>query len=80
MIIEPGGHVRLGETINLKNVYVESGLITEADEHIIDSKMMFQEGVVVVVISTTKQTGKLEIDIIPRGIPRSTLKLLPISN
>lgn len=68
VIIEPGGHVRLGETINLKNVYVESGLITEADEHIMDRKMMFQEGVVVVVISTTKQTGKLEIDIIPRGI------------
>ncbi len=68
VIIEPGGHVRLGETINLKNVYVESGLITEADEHIMDRKMMFQEGVVVVVISTTKQNGKLEIDIIPRGI------------
>ncbi len=68
IIIEAGGVVRCGETIDLKNVYVESGLITEAADHILDRKMMFQEGVVVVVISTTKLTGKLEIDIIPRGI------------
>jgi mRNA degradation ribonuclease J1/J2 len=30
--------------------------------------MMFQEGVVVVVLTTIKETGKLEIDIIPKGI------------
>jgi ribonuclease J len=68
IIIEAGGNVRFGEPMELKNVYVESGMITQADEHIMDRKMMFQEGVVVVVITTTKETGKLEIDIIPKGI------------
>ncbi len=68
IIIEAGGNVRFGEPMELKNVYVESGMITQADEHIMDRKMMFQEGVVVVVITSTKETGKLEIDIIPKGI------------
>ena len=68
IVIEPGGIVHLGETIALKNVYVESGMITQADEHIMDRKLMFQEGVVVTVLTISKVSGKLEIDIIPKGI------------
>lgn len=66
ILIEPGGMVRLGEEIILKNVYVESGIVTEGNEHITDRKTMFQEGVAVVVISQGQ--GKTEIDIIPKGI------------
>ncbi|MFH2085657.1 MAG: ribonuclease J [bacterium] len=68
IIIEPGALVHFGETIDLKNVYVESGIVTEGDEHIMDRKMMFQEGVVVVVLGKSKETSKLELDIIPKGI------------
>jgi ribonuclease J len=68
IIIEAGGVVRLGEPIDLKNVYVESGMITENSEHIMDRKLMFQEGVVVVVVSRPKTGGPLEVDIIPKGI------------
>jgi len=68
IIIETGGIVHFGETIDLKNVYIESGIITEADEHIMDRKMMFQEGVVVTVLTIGKFGGKLEIDLIPKGI------------
>lgn len=66
ILIEPGGIVRLGEEIKLKNVYVESGMVTEGNEHITDRKTMFQEGVAVVVISQGQ--GKTEADIIPKGI------------
>jgi ribonuclease J len=68
IVIEPGGVVRFGDPIELKNVYVESGLITQADEHIMDRKMMFQEGVVVVVLGMEKTTGLKSIDIIQKGI------------
>jgi mRNA degradation ribonuclease J1/J2 len=43
-------------------------MITQADEHIMDRKLMFQEGVVVTVLTISKVSGKLEIDIIPKGI------------
>ncbi len=80
IIIEPGGAVHLGETIDLKNVYVESGIVTQADEHIMDRKMMFQEGVVVTVLTIGKSSDKLEIDLIPKGIttqidPNALLKI-----
>lgn len=68
IILEPGGVVRYGDTLVLKDVFVESGLITENSEHVRDRRLMFQEGVVVVVIS--KLEGKTEIDLIPRGFPR----------
>lgn len=70
VIIENGGIVKFGEPIELKNVYVESGLITEADEHIMDRKMMFQEGVVVAIIGSSKSVGLVSLDIIPKGITR----------
>jgi ribonuclease J len=68
IVIEPGGVVRFGEPVKLKNVYVESGLITQADDHIMDRKMMFQEGVVVAVFTMPKVGGQAEIDIIQKGI------------
>ncbi|KKU46514.1 MAG: RNA-metabolising metallo-beta-lactamase, partial [Microgenomates group bacterium GW2011_GWC2_46_7] len=74
ILIEPGGVVRFGEPIELKNVYVESGIITQDSEHIMDRKLMFQEGVVVVVINQPKLGEKLELDIIPKGI---TLQIDP---
>ena len=67
-MIEAGGIVHLGETIDLRNVYVESGMITENSDHILDRKLMFEEGVVVVVMSSDKATGKLDVDIIPKGL------------
>jgi ribonuclease J len=68
IVIEPGGNVHFGDAIDLKNVYVESGLITEADEHIMDRKMMFQEGVVVAVLGVKKDGSLSSLDIIPKGI------------
>jgi len=68
IIIESGGTVRFGDPIDLKNVYVESGLITQADEHIMDRKLMFQEGVVVTVVTLPKPGGTIELDLIPKGI------------
>ena len=68
IVIEPGGNVHFGDTIDLKNVYVESGMITQADDHIMDRKMMFQEGVVVAVLSVTKAGSMTSLDIIPKGI------------
>ncbi len=68
IVIEAGGNVHFGDSIDLKNVYVESGLITQADEHIMDRKMMFQEGLVVVVIGLSKTTGLTNLDIIQKGI------------
>ena len=67
ILIEPGGVVRLGEEVKLKNVYVESGMVTDTSEHITDRKMMFQEGVAVVVVSQG-ENKRVEVDIIPRGI------------
>jgi len=68
IVIEAGGNVHFGETIDLKNVYVESGIVTQADEHIMDRKMMFQEGVVVVVLGMARGGGLKDMDIIPKGI------------
>ncbi|MFZ2199977.1 MAG: ribonuclease J [Microgenomates group bacterium] len=68
IIIESGGNVHFGDHIDLKNVYVESGLITQDDAHILDRKMMFQEGVVVVVLGMRVSGGIKDIDIIPKGI------------
>lgn len=68
IIIETGGNVHFGDSIDLKNVYVESGLITQDDAHILDRKMMFQEGVVVVVLGMHKAGGLKDLDIIPKGI------------
>ena len=68
IVIEPGANVHFGESIDLKNVYVESGIVTEADEHIMDRKMMFQEGVVVAVLGVSKTGGLSSLDLIPKGI------------
>jgi ribonuclease J len=73
IIIESGGVVRLGDPIDLKNVYIESGMITEDSEHIMDRKMMFQEGVVVVVLTMPTAGARLELDIIPTGITTTPL-------
>lgn len=66
LLIEPGGTVRLGEPIPLRTVYVESGTIARSDKPIADRQAMFQEGVVITVLSTS-QSG-LDIDFIPKGI------------
>lgn len=71
VVIAAGGVVKLGNSIDLKNVYVESGMITGDSEHIVDRQVMFQEGVVVVVLSLPKDGSRLELDLIPRGITSS---------
>lgn len=68
LVLEPGGIIRYGDKLELKEVYVESGEITENADHVRDRKLMFQEGVVVIVLSL--QSGKLAIDLIPRGFVR----------
>lgn len=66
IIIESESNIYFGQKLELKNVYVESGQITQSDKPIIDRQLMFQEGVVVAILSTHK--GSLDIEIIPKGI------------
>lgn len=70
IIIHADKTVTLGETLQLKNVYVESGEITEADKPILDRKLMFQEGVAVVLVSKEAGEKNIDIDIIPKGITK----------
>ena len=70
IVIEPNGSVHTGETLDLKTVYVESGEIARADTPILERKLMFQEGVVVVLLTTSQAGGNLDIDIIPKGITK----------
>ena len=66
LIIEPGGAVHLGDAIPLRTVYVGSGQIARSDKPIADRQAMFQEGVVVTVVTQT--SSGLEVDFIPKGI------------
>lgn len=66
LVIEPGGIVHLGDPIPLRTVYVESGQIARSDKPIADRQAMFQEGVVVTVV--TQSGHELEVDFIPKGI------------
>lgn len=68
LILDANG-AHYGEPMELKSVYVESGEITRNAEHVLDRQLMFQEGVVVTVISKHPE-GSLEISLIPRGIVR----------
>ncbi|MEI6690221.1 MAG: ribonuclease J [bacterium] len=68
IVMEADGSVHLGEAFTLKTVYVESGEITTADNQITDRKLMFQEGVVVVLLE--KIGDHLGIDLIPKGITK----------
>ncbi len=70
VVINADKTVSLGETLDLKNVYVESGEVTEADKPIMDRKMMFQEGVAVVLVSKPIGEKTLDVDIIPKGITK----------
>ena len=69
IILEAGGKIHYGEPMELKSVYVESGEITEGDQHVQDRKLMFQEGAVVVVLNKSS-SGRLTIDLVPRGLVR----------
>ncbi|MFH2019168.1 MAG: ribonuclease J [bacterium] len=64
------GTVTPGEQLDLKTVYVESGEITQADKPIMDRKLMFQEGIVVVLVTIPSDKGPVEIDMIPKGITK----------
>lgn len=66
LLISSGGVVSLGEPIPLRTVYVESGMIARSDKPIAERTAMFQEGVVVTVV--TQSTSGVEIDFIPKGI------------
>lgn len=70
ILVNQGGAVTLGDPIKIKPVYVESGEITHTDQPIEDRKIMFQEGVVVTVVTVHSDGGNLEIDIIPKGITK----------
>lgn len=68
--INPGGNITLGERLNLRRVYVEGGEITVAEKQIGDRKLMFQEGVVVVLITLSPGVNTVDIDLIPKGITK----------
>lgn len=68
ILLEPGGVVRMGETLELKNVYVESGQVSRAEGPLKDRKLMFQEGVVVVLMTVNQTSHTLEVDMIPKGV------------
>ena len=70
IVIHGDKTVTLGDTLDLKNVYVESGEITHTDKPIEDRRLMFQEGVVVVVLTILRGGGDLEIDLVPKGITK----------
>lgn len=70
IVIEANGTVHTGESLDLKTVYVESGEIARADAPIKERQLMFQEGVVVVLLTKSQETGSLDIDIIPKGITK----------
>jgi len=70
ILINQGGVITLGDRIDIKTVYVESGEITRSDKPIEDRKLMFQEGVVVTMITVPKDGGPLDIDLIPKGITK----------
>ncbi len=66
LVLSAGGTVTLGQEIPLRTVYVESGTIARSDKPIAERTAMFQEGVVITVV-TRGATG-MEIDFIPKGI------------
>ncbi len=66
VVIEPDGTVHYGEELEIKTVYVESGQISTSTKPLADRKLMYQEGVVIAVITSAQ--GKLDADLIPKGI------------
>lgn len=68
IVISQAGVVSLGEPVKVKTVYVESGEITRSDKAIQDRKLMFQEGVVVTMI--TLNANGFEVDLIPKGLTK----------
>lgn len=68
--IHPDRTVRLGEELTLRTVYIESGEITRTDKPIVDRQLMFQEGVVVTLISMPTGNKELEVDMIPKGLTK----------
>lgn len=70
ILVKEGGVVELGDPVKVKTIYVESGEITRTDQPIQDRKLMFQEGVVVTMISVSADGQKLDIDLIPKGITK----------
>lgn len=70
IIINPGGTITKGEKLNLRKVYVESGEVSHAEAQIGDRKLMFQEGVVVVLVTVSGENNTIDIDIIPKGITK----------
>lgn len=70
ILVKEGGVVELGDSVEVKTVYVESGEISRSDQPIKDRKLMFQEGVVVTMITVEKGSSSLDIDLIPKGITK----------
>lgn len=70
ILIKADGVVTLGEPVKVKTIYVESGEITRTDKPIEDRKLMFQEGVVVTMITLSEGSNQLDIDLIPKGITK----------
>ncbi len=56
------------ETLDIKTVYVEGDETIDSDKHLADRKLMFQEGVVVVLVNLENHRTKVDFDLLPKGI------------
>lgn len=68
--IHGDGTVTYGDTLELKNIYVEGSEISSEEGRINDRKLMFQEGAVIILTTLPRDRGPVDIDIIPKGITK----------
>jgi len=70
LLLDAGGTVTFGDQVKVRPVYVESGEITRSDKPILDRQLMFQEGIVVTLITLAPNLSSFEVDLIPKGITK----------
>lgn len=66
----PGEVVRRGEKITLKEVYVEGGEVSSAEHPMEDRQLMYQEGVIVAVVSLDEHDHFEDLILIPKGFSK----------
>lgn len=68
--IKGDGTVTYGDTLELKNIYVEGSEVSSEEDRLSDRKLMFQEGAVIILTTFARDRGPLDIDIIPKGVTK----------
>ena len=56
------------KTLDIKTVYVEGDETIDSDKHLADRRLMFQEGVVVVLVNLEANRSRVDFDLLPKGI------------